>query len=171
MKNDKYLVILHKLAPLSKFKQLVLWIKIQKKLGLGIFSILATMQNFKTQLKALSVLLVATILTLTSITTRADIVVLDANTTGWDAVIDDENRLTIKAINPMVVEKTDVCVLWIKYGDEITMLSKLPDYGIEHIILDKEIVKNIKNAQILISIEHRNKIFKPLTLEYQGKIK
>jgi hypothetical protein len=38
---------------------------------------------------------------------------LSASDTGWEATLENQ-QLSIKAVNPMVVDKDEVCVLWIK---------------------------------------------------------
>lgn len=163
--KDKYLVILHKIAPFSWFKQLVIWFKLKRKLRLGLFY---AIDNY---IKVLGLAFITAVLTLTTITTRANIVVLEAEKTGWSAIINNENELIVSAVNPMIVEKTEVCVLWVKDGEEITMLAKLPEYGKQNIILDEKLVSNIKNLQVLISIEDKDDITTPLVLEYQGVAK
>jgi hypothetical protein len=39
--------------------------------------------------------------------------ILSASDTGWEATLKNQ-QLSIKAVNPMVVDKDEVCVLWIK---------------------------------------------------------
>lgn len=163
--KDKYLVLLHKIAPFSKLKQILVWFKLKHRLKLGWF------YRVNNYIKALGVIFIATLLTLTTITSRADIVVLEANKAGWGAIINDNKELIIDAVNPMIVDKKEVCVLWVKNGDTITMLSKLQEYGQKTIPLNEELIRTIKDSEILISIESKNNITIPVKTEYKGVVK
>jgi translation elongation factor EF-Ts len=61
---------------------------------------------------------------------------LNASDTGWEATLKNQ-QLSIKAVNPMVVDKDEVCVLWIKKGGQIFKVTELPNNGVKNIILGK----------------------------------
>jgi hypothetical protein len=161
--KDKYLAILIAIAPLSKKDKNQVWKGVKKDLNLGFF--VRIKKLFKLW-QALAVVFLSTIFIPLSPSATT---ILEAETSGWNATLTGEN-LQIKAVNPMVVPKTKVCVLWVKKNGEIYKIAELPDGGEQNLKLQKSLVARLKNATLLISIENRNKIFKPKVIEYTRNI-
>ncbi|OJA03159.1 hypothetical protein, partial [Bathymodiolus thermophilus thioautotrophic gill symbiont] len=95
--------------------------------------------------------------------------ILNASDTGWEATLENQ-QLSIKAVNPMVVDKNEVCVLWIKKEGRFFKVTELPDDGVKNIILDKIMLANFKQALIIISIENKTGVLLPKTIEYTKQL-
>jgi hypothetical protein len=161
--KDKYLAILIAIAPLTKKDKNQVWKGVKKDLNLGFFV------RIKKLFKLWQALVVVFLSTIFIPLSPSATTILEAETSGWNATLTGEN-LQIKAVNPMVVPKTKVCVLWVKKNGEIYKIAELPDGGNSKIILQSSLAAKLKNATILISVEDRDDIFYPEKIEYTKEI-
>ena len=169
MTDDDKLIVLNIIAPFGRWQKFKNWLKIQHSLEIGVFGVFAIFKQINVVIKAVGGVFLAIILTLSSLTTNAEIVLLEAHKTGWNATLKGDN-LSIEAVNPMIVTKNKVCVLWLKKDGKILKMIHLPDGGERSIILSQSVLKQIKGATLLISIEHKNNITQPQKIEYKRHI-
>jgi hypothetical protein len=161
--KDKYLAILIAIAPLTKKDKNQVWKGVKKDLNLGFFV------RIKKLFKLWQALVLAFLsLVFIPLSPNAS-VILEADKSGWNATLIGEN-LSMEAVNPMVVAKNKVCVLWVEKDGEIHKVAELPDGGNSKIILQSSLASKLKNAKILISVEDRDDIFYPEKIEYTKEI-
>jgi hypothetical protein len=161
--KDKYLAILIAIAPLTKKDKNQVWKGVKKDLNLGFFV------RIKKLFKLWQALVLAFLsLVFIPLSPNAS-VILEADKSGWNATLIGKS-LSMEAVNPMVVAKNKVCVLWVKKDGEIHKVAELPDGGNSKITLQNSLVSKLKNATILISVEDRDDIFYPEKIEYTKKI-
>jgi len=161
--NHKELVLLNTIAPLDKKVKDRVWCNIANDLELGFRG------RIKKTLKLWHALfLFIPIIIFTSLAPNAN-TILNASDTGWEATLENQ-QLSIKAINPMVVDKNEVCILWIKKKGQFFKVTELPDDGVKNIILNEIMLANFKGALIIISIESETDISLPKTIEYTKQL-
>ncbi|SGZ75065.1 hypothetical protein BTHERMOSOX_1414 [Bathymodiolus thermophilus thioautotrophic gill symbiont] len=161
--NHKELVLLNTIAPLDKKVKDQVWCNIANDLELGFRS------RIKKTLKLwYALFLFIPIIIFTSLAPNAN-TILNASDTGWEATLENQ-QLSIKAINPMVVDKNEVCILWIKKKGQFFKVTELPDDGVKNIILNEIMLANFKGALIIISIESETDISLPKTIEYTKQL-
>ena len=160
--SEDELVVLHTIAPLSKYQQLKIWFALKKQLNIGVFN------RLRVLIRTLFATLLAVILGLSTLTTSANVVVLEAEQTGWNAEIDtDTMELSIQAVSPMAVEKDEYCVMWLKMkGKKAIMLAKLPMKGEMNMKVSSDVVDMIADAMVIISVENSKDVTHPGRVEY-----
>ncbi len=161
--KHKELALLNAISPLSKKVKNQVWCNIADNLGLGL----------KGKVKKIlrlwhTLFLLIPIIIFTSLAPNAN-TILNASDTGWEATLKNQ-QLSIKAVNPMVVDKDEVCVLWIKKGGQIFKVTELPNNGVKNIILGKIMLTNFKHAMVIISIEKKSHIIMPKKIEYTKRL-
>lgn len=163
--SEDELVVLHTIAPLSKFQQLKIWFAVKKQLNIGVF------HRLRVAIRTLFATLLAVILGLSTLTTSANVVVLEAEQTGWNAEIDtDTMELSIEAVSPMEIEQDEYCVMWLQMeGKEAKMIAKLPMKGEMGMKVTPEVVDMIADAMVIISVENSKDITHPGRVEYMRK--
>ncbi|SMN01963.1 hypothetical protein SPONN_276 [uncultured Candidatus Thioglobus sp.] len=160
---DKELVLLNAIAPLDKKAKKQIWKNISAELEFGLMARLKNLFKFWHAL----VLLVSMAL-FTSLAPNAN-TILDASKTGWDATL-ESNQLFIKAVNPMEVGKTEVCVLWIKKHGVTSKITELPESGNKNVNLNQFLMAQLDGGMVIISIEKKNNIKQPKTIEYSKQL-
>ncbi|MBA5248353.1 hypothetical protein MNB_SUP05-SYMBIONT-4-1399 [hydrothermal vent metagenome] len=161
--KHKELVLLNVIAPLDKKVKNQVWRNIAGELELGITG------KIRKILKLWHALfLLIPMVIFTSLAPNASTTILP-NNTGWEAILENQ-QLSIKSINPMVVDKNEVCVLWIKKEGQIFKITELPEGGIKNITLGKAMLANFKQAMVMISIEDKAHISLPKNIEYTRQL-
>ncbi|SMN16154.1 hypothetical protein CRYPA_32 [uncultured Candidatus Thioglobus sp.] len=141
-----------------------MWKNIHTELQLGFVN------KVKKTLKAWHALILITpIILFSSLAPNASTTIISAEDTGWNAILNN-NELSIEAVNPMIIEKTEVCVLWVKQGMGVFQIAKLPDGGSSKITLIDALIEKFPHSTIMISIEDKNHINKPTRIEYQHQL-
>lgn len=159
----KELALLNVIAPLDKKVKNQVWRNIAGELELGITG------KIRKILKLWHALfLFIPMVIFTSLAPNAGTTILP-NDTGWEAVLENQ-QLSIKSINPMVVDKNEVCVLWIKKDGKIFKVTELPEGGVKNITLSKAMLANFKQATVMISIENKLLISLPNNIEYTRQL-
>lgn len=160
--NNDYLIFLNTITPFKNKNRV--WRSIENDLEIGIKNKLR--KKIKLWHSLVFIFLFSVFIPMIP---SANTTIIKANETGWDATL-TSNNLKIIAVNPMIIEKTKVCVLWVKKHGKFFKIAKLPNSGIKNITLGKATMNKLKNSIVLISIEDKDNITQPKKIEYRRKL-
>lgn len=91
---------------------------------------------------------------------------------GWEVNADIDNRkLSIASVNPMLVDKNEVCALWVQKNGVTQLISILPNSGNKIINISPKISSMLKGGEAIISIETVDKpMNNPTRIEYRNQL-